>query len=76
MLSEAVAETVKDASLDSRHRIFDNRTNWFLQRAHWEDFILSVYDRVGLKVRPIYRGRWPGRPVEFTRQDLVVADRV
>jgi hypothetical protein len=44
--------------------------------AHWEDFILSVYDRVGLKVRPIYRGRWPGRPVEFTRQDLVVADRV
>lgn len=44
--------------------------------AHWEDFILGVYDRVGLKARPIYRGRWPGRPVEFTRQDLVVADRV
>lgn len=27
---EAVAETIKDASLDEQHRLYDNRTNWML----------------------------------------------
>lgn len=60
-ISEAVAETVKDASLDSRHRIFDNRTNWFLQRAHWEDFITAIAPGAG--------GSWvtpPNETVDIT----------
>jgi SAM-dependent methyltransferase len=44
--------------------------------AHRESFVRELCDRFGLRPRPIYRGRWPGRDVTFTRQDILVADRV
>lgn len=37
-IEEAVAETIKDAALDSVHRIYDNRTNWDINRADFDTF--------------------------------------
>jgi SAM-dependent methyltransferase len=44
--------------------------------AHNESFVRDLCARFGLEPRPIFRGRWPGREVTFTRQDILVADRV
>jgi SAM-dependent methyltransferase len=45
--------------------------------AHREDFVLRLYEKIGLQVRqPIDYGRWPGRQVDSLKADVIVADPV
>lgn len=41
-IQEAMAETIKDAILPHGYRDYDNRTNWEIDPAHYDDFMTAM----------------------------------
>jgi hypothetical protein len=43
-IKEACAETFKDIFLPKKYRYYDNRTNWWLDKGHFTEFIDLIFD--------------------------------